>query len=135
MRIKLSELRKFIRDSLHEDVVPDSNNEIDLANPQIIWNHTFDMSDQETSTRIANKRITIDPDIADEVDAMSKQMPQLKMLAMENIFKEDAPKGWDKAIKKMRKDKTKGKGSAKNPWSLSYWMKDKNTPTKDKKKK
>lgn len=124
MKIKIDELRKFIENSvkyIKEDAVPDDNDEIDLGEPTVIWNNAYDMDDQETSTRIANKRITLDPNCADEIEAMVKYAPQLKLLSLG--LSEVAPKGWERAIKDMKKGKKAGKNSINNPWALAYWMK------------
>lgn len=131
MKMTRSELRHCIKEcvkQMREAVLPDENDEVDLSAPDVLWNNAYDMDDQETSTKVANMRIRIDPDCADEIEDMAKFVPQLKMLAMgESLQKvsESAPEGWERVVKKLKRDKNKKGGSAKNPWALAYWMKDK----------
>jgi len=80
MQIKLSELRKLVREGIRlvkEDYAVDANDEIDLEDPTIIWNNTYDMDDQETMTRVANQTINLNPvddEDNDEVDLAMKSL-------------------------------------------------------------
>ncbi len=74
MKIKLSELRHLVRKSLakiYEDYEVGADGSVDLKNPVVLWNNTYDMSDQETMTKVANRRTNLnepDPKDEDEVD-------------------------------------------------------------------
>jgi hypothetical protein len=80
MKIKLSELRKMVRQGLQkirEDYEVSADGSIDMENPVVLWNDTFDMHDQETMTKVANRRINLNepgPGDDDEVDRAIKTL-------------------------------------------------------------
>lgn len=72
MKLSINELRNVIRQAIKEmkeDYKVNADDELDLADPVSIWNNAYDMDDQETSTKVANRTITIDPE---EVEKANK---------------------------------------------------------------
>lgn len=65
MKLSINELRHLIRQTvkeLKEEFKVNADDELDIGDPTIIWNKAYDMDDQETSTKVANRTITIDPE-------------------------------------------------------------------------
>jgi hypothetical protein len=64
MIMKLSELKNLVRKGIalfREDYTTDADGAIDMADPIILRNNTYDMNDQETTTKVANRRINPNP--------------------------------------------------------------------------
>lgn len=70
MKIKITELRKALREMrtmiCEDEYEPSASDELDLGTPTIIKNNVFDMDDQETFTKLQNKK-----DNFNDVDEMS----------------------------------------------------------------
>lgn len=123
MRMTISELRKFLRESmkeLTEDVVPNDDDEIDLGDPTIVWNNSYDLNDQETSTKVAHHSINFNPEKDEEMNALVGDALTLYQIA--SSMNENAPMGWEKTVSKMKKDMKKGK-KIDSPFALANWMK------------
>jgi hypothetical protein len=80
MQMKMKQLKQIVREGLRqirEDYEVADDTTVDLEDPTVMWNHMYDMDDQETSTRLANARINmndVDTEEQDELDKAIKKM-------------------------------------------------------------
>jgi len=124
MRIKLSELKKLVRegiDMIREDYEVPADDTVDLADPVILWNNTFDMNDQETMTKVANRRINLnepDPADDDEVDRAVRSLMGPGKLTGE-------------AKKKLRKRNKTDSNGCESPFAIDKYAKKRSRPKTD----
>lgn len=123
MEIKLNDLRRVLR-HLRESVDP-TEQEFELGKVKILWNNTFDLEDQETSTRSAMQQDQ--PDCGEDGESEEDIQPLL-VIAREALM-EAAPPYWKHTVERMKKHK-----NITNPFALAWYMKKHGAKPKKKKK-